>query len=177
MTLVRRIARPLLASMFVVGGVDAVRHPEGKAKVAGDLVTKIVGALPLDLPSDPVDLVRIDGAVKVGAGLALATGRFPRASALVLAASLVPTTYAGHGFWTVDDPTQRAQQRIHFFKNASMLGGLILAAVDTEGKPSVAWRTRHAASATKKETRRAAKRAQRAQQRTQHRAAKRLPTR
>ena len=29
----------------------------------------------------------------------------------------------------------RAQQRIHFFKNVSMLGGLMIAAADTEAKP------------------------------------------
>lgn len=165
MTLVRRIARPMLASMFVVGGIDALRHPEGKAEAAADVAKKIAGALPINLPSDPIALVRIDGAVKTGAGLTLATGRFPRASALALAASLVPTTYAGHAFWNADDSATRTQQKIHFFKNLSMLGGVLLAAVDTGGKPSVAWRTKHAASTTRKETRRAAKRAKRAQQR------------
>jgi hypothetical protein len=35
---------------------------------------------------------------------------------------------------------------VHFFKNVSMLGGLLLAAVDTDGKPGVAWRAKHAAS-------------------------------
>ena len=42
-----------------------------------------------------------------------------------------------------------------------MLGGLILAAVDTEGRPSLAWRARHAghhAAAGTRRTRRAAKR-------------------
>ena len=42
-------------------------------------------------------------------------------------------------------------QRIHFFKNASMLGGLLLAAVDTEGKPGVAWRARRAAADVRRE--------------------------
>ncbi len=48
-------------------------------------------------------------------------------------------------------------QRIHFFKNASMLGGLLLAAVDTEGKPGVAWRARRAASDVRREARQLAK--------------------
>ena len=54
----------------------------------------------------------------------------------------MPTTLAGHRFWEEDDKQKRAQQQIHFLKNAGLLGGLILAAVDTEGKPSVAWRAR-----------------------------------
>jgi uncharacterized membrane protein YphA (DoxX/SURF4 family) len=50
----------------------------------------------------------------------------------VLAASLVPTTLAGHAFWTVDDPEQRKQQLAHFAKNLAILGGLILAALPPE---------------------------------------------
>ena len=75
----------------------------------------------------------------------------PRLSALVLAASLLPTTYAGHPFWEEKDPGARAGQRIQFFKNVSMLGGLLIAAVDTEGRPGVAWRTRRAAKDVRRE--------------------------
>jgi hypothetical protein len=39
----------------------------------------------------------------------------------------------------------------HFFKNLSMLGGLVLASVDTEGKPGVAWRASHAVGTAKRE--------------------------
>ena len=38
----------------------------------------------------------------------------------------MPTTAAGHRFWEETDPEARANQQIHFFKNLSMLGGLIL---------------------------------------------------
>ena len=44
-------------------------------------------------------LVRVNAAIQLGAAAALATGRAPRLSAMVLAASLVPTTCAGHPFW------------------------------------------------------------------------------
>ena len=105
------------------------------------------------LPSDPATLVRINGAVQVLAGLGLASGRAPRLSATVLAATLVPTTAAGHRFWEEQDPAKRAQQRTHFFKNVSMLGGLIIAAGDTEGQPGVVWRTRRAAKDARREAR------------------------
>jgi hypothetical protein len=36
------------------------------------------------------------------------------------------------------------QQRMQFLKNAAMAGGLILAALDTEGRPSVRWRAKRA---------------------------------
>ena len=52
------------------------------------------------------------------------------------------------------DKGTRSAQQIHFFKNVSMLGGLMLAAVDTEGKPGVAWRARRAAKDVKREAKR-----------------------
>ncbi len=147
MTLVRRLARPCLATMFVTGGLDALQRPEPKAPVADPIAPRIAERLPY-LPEDPEALVRINGAAQVVAGLMLATGRLPRLSAAVLAGSLVPTTLAAHRFWEEQDETRRAQQKMHFYKNVSMLGGLMLAAVDTAGKPGLAWRARHAAHHT-----------------------------
>lgn len=157
MPLVRRLARPLLAAEFIVGGADTLRNPEPRAKIAAPVAQKIAAALPIQLPDDPVQLVRMDAAVKVGAGLLLGSGRQPRLAALVLAASLIPTTYAGHRFWEHDDPAQRANQRNHFLKNVSMLGGLLLAAVDTEGRPSVGYRARKVTEVTRRRTRKAAR--------------------
>jgi hypothetical protein len=95
--------------------------------------------------------VRLNGAVQLAAGSLLAIGRFPRLSALAIAATLVPTTLAGHRFWEDDEEKDQAQQRIHFLKNLSMFGGLLIAAADTEGSPSIAWRTRHAAKTARRE--------------------------
>lgn len=142
MAISRKIARPMMAGMFVVGGLDAVKRPDSKTEAADPVVTPLAG--PLGLPEDTAQLVRINGAVQIGAGLMFASGRLPRVAATALAVSLVPTTLAGHRFWEADDDA-RAGQRIHFFKNLSMLGGLILAATDTEGRPSLAWRARKAA--------------------------------
>jgi hypothetical protein len=76
----------------------------------------------------------------------LATGTFPRVAAMTLAGALVPTTYTAHAFWTVKDPATRAQQKVHFLKNVGLLGGVLLASVDTAGKPGLAYRTKHAKS-------------------------------
>ena len=126
MTAIRLIARPMLASMFVVGGIDALMNASGKVpkaeKVTDQVPTiaeKIAPGLPV--PTDPATLIRINGGVQVAAALMLATGRFPRLSALVLAGSLAPTTYAGHAFWSEKDKATRAAQRTQFFKNVSMM--------------------------------------------------------
>ena len=92
--------------------------------------------------------MQLNGAVQVAAGAMLALGVFPRLAALVLAGTLVPTTAAGHAFWAEEDPKVRAQQRVQFLKNTAMFGGLLLAAADHGGRPSVTWMTRRAVEQT-----------------------------
>lgn len=166
MTVTRLLARPMLASMFVVGGYNALKNTEAAAARAKPVTDKVVPAAQklapsAPIPTDPKTLVRINAATQIAAGLALATGRFPRLSALVLAGTLVPTTAAGHRFWEESDPAAKTNQRIHFFKNVSMFGGLILAGFDTEGRPSLAWRARHAAADARREAKHLRKAARR----------------
>ena len=155
MTITRLLARPMLASMFLVGGVSALRNaaPAPRPRPVTEKLTPLAErAFPqAPIPTDPVTLVRINAIAQIGAGATLATGRAPRLSATVLAVTLVPTTAAGHRFWEEEDADPRANQKTHFFKNVSMLGGLIIAGVDTEGKPGVAWRARRAAKDARRE--------------------------
>jgi 3-phosphoshikimate 1-carboxyvinyltransferase len=160
MTLVRRAARPMLASMFLVGGLDAVRDPGPRAKKAEKLSPMLHRLVP-QLPDDTELLVRLNGAAQITGGLAFAAGIFPRLTATGLAVSLVPTTLAGHRFWEEQDPAQRRNQRLHFIKNVGLLGGLLLATVDTEGQPGLAWRARRATDDLQHSTRRVKKRAER----------------
>ncbi|MHB1488184.1 MAG: DoxX family protein [Acidimicrobiales bacterium] len=134
----------MLASIFIAGGFDAVQNPESKAQAAEKVALSL--ARSLHLPEDPATLVRINGAVQVGAGALLALGWFPRLAATALAGSIVPTTLAGHRFWEEADDQARKGQRIHFLKNVSVLGGLLVAAVDSGGKPSLSWRARRVAT-------------------------------
>jgi putative oxidoreductase len=166
MSLSRLIARPMLSSIFVVGGVNALRNAPALAAKASPVTDKLVPlaqkAVPqLPIPTDPVVLVRINAGAQVAAGLALATGRMPRLSAAVLGVSLAPTTFGGHRFWEVDDPAKRSQQRMNFFKNLSLLGGLLIAAGDTDGKPGIAWRARRAAKDAGREAKHLGKTARR----------------
>jgi uncharacterized membrane protein YphA (DoxX/SURF4 family) len=168
--LVRRIARPLLAAPFVILGVDALRHPETRAPMAKPVVEKIAGQadkqLPVQVPQDPEQWVKINAGVMVGAGALFGLGRLPRLCALLLSGSMVPTTLAGHRFWE-HQGQQRQTQMIQFLKNLGLIGGLLIAAVDTEGKPSVGYRARRAArraaDATEKNLEKAQKKAAKAQ--------------
>lgn len=157
---IRSLARPMLASMFLVGGVDAIRDPSSKVPVAKDVAPPIASQVPWLEEMNTEELVRLNGVAQVAGGTLLALGKLPRLASAVLAASLLPTTAAGHRFWEEDDPSKRANQQIHFFKNVSMLGGLAIAAMDTAGRPSLAWRAGHAvehASTAIDRTRREAK--------------------
>jgi len=124
MTVSSVVARPLIAGMFVYGGLDAFRFPGGKVPRAEKVTPAITDTVGID--ADTEQLVQLNGAVQVAAGVTLALGIFPRVSALALAASLVPTTLAGHRFWEAEDEQAKAQQTIHFLKNAAMMGGLLM---------------------------------------------------
>ena len=156
MTVSRMIARPMLASIFLIGAANALKNASGAATAAEPVTDRLVALARragVPLPEDPKTLVRLNAGVQIIAGLGLATGRAPRLSAAVLAASLAPTTVAGHRFWEADESGDRMQHTLHFFKNVSLLGGLIIAAGDTDGRPGVAWRARHAAKDARREAR------------------------
>src|SRR3954464_2250283 len=158
MTLIRLLARPMLASTFVYGGVQALRNAPALAEAAKpvndeirELADKVAPSV--HVPENDTTMVRINAGVHIAAGLGLATGRAPRLCALALAATVVPTTGGRHPFWGAEDKAPRTQQMTHFFKNLSMLGGLVIAAIDTEGRPGVAWRTSHAVGSARREAR------------------------
>ncbi|MBV8160168.1 MAG: DoxX family protein [Acidimicrobiia bacterium] len=141
--LTRRIARPLLAGIFISGGIDVLRNPGPRAQRVEPVTSKLAESLPL--PDDAETLVKLNAAVHVVAGAMLAAGRLPRLAAGALAVSLIPTTVAGHRFWEEESPQAKAMQRAHFLKNLAILGGLIIAATDTGGAPSLRWRAKRAA--------------------------------
>jgi uncharacterized membrane protein YphA (DoxX/SURF4 family) len=165
MTLLRALPRAMLASYFVASGIKAIRDPESLVPVAEPLADRVVPLVkqyaPEQLagavPDNTVTLVRVFGVAQVAGGVALATGRGRRLGALLLAGTLVPGNIAKHPFWKVQDPEERAQDRKQFLKNVSLLGGVLLASVDTEGKPSLAWRAQKGGEAFAKGTRRASK--------------------
>ena len=152
MTLVRRVARPMLAAIFVAQGLEQLRHPAALREKVAPFAQKVA---PLGLPDDPELLVRANGATMVGGGALLATGRLPRVAALALAGSMAPTTYVGHPFWAVKDKDARRTQRIQFLKNVGLIGGLLLAAVDTEGRPGLAYRAGLASDSARRSAKRA----------------------
>lgn len=136
-------ARPLTGSVFIISGYDVLQNPQPAAELAAPALRRMRDHVPA-LPEDDTITVRVNAAVQLAAGCTLALGKAPRLSALALVATLAPTTYVGHPWWQQEDPVIRAQHRTQFVKNASILGGLLGVLGDARGKPSLAWRAKHA---------------------------------
>jgi putative oxidoreductase len=129
----RALARPghvagrmLVGLVFIQGGAATLKDPAPRAEAAAGFLARLRRAAPW-LPAD-LTLVRINAATHVAAGTLLAAGACDRQAASVLAASLIPTTIAGHPAWAVADPGSRADEAIQLGKNLGILGGLLLLA-------------------------------------------------
>lgn len=129
MGLIRPIAQPLLGAVFIASGLEVLKAPQPRAAVAAPIVEWVAARVPI-APTDPVEAVKLNAMVHVGAGGMLALGVLPRLAAVTLAASTVLTTLGGHRFWEASDERQRTMQLGQFLKNAAILGGLLLEAFD-----------------------------------------------
>ena len=146
--LVRRVARPLLSAVFISHGVEALRRPAEAAETArpaAEGLQKLPDSPAAKIAQDPESLARVTAGVQIGGGLLLASGKLPRLASAALALTVVPGSLGGHLFWAETDPERKAQKRREFMTDLSLIGGLMIASVDTEGKPSLGWRGRRAA--------------------------------
>ncbi len=146
MSLLRFAGRTMLASFFVVQGAKAVMNPEPLvadadpfAKAFVPLAQKVAPASVAGyLPEDTKTLVRITGAAQVVGGLMLATGIGRRLGAGVLGLSMVPHVIASRPS-KGSTAEEREIAKSQLLRNVALLGGAILASLDTQGRPSLAW--------------------------------------
>lgn len=146
--LIRRVARPMLSAVFISRGIEALRSPKPAADATRNTLeglSKLPDPVGTNVPSNAETVARVNAAVQIGGGLLLATGKLPRVASAALALTVVPGSLGGHNFWNQTDPQRKADERRAFVTDISLIGGLIIAAVDTEGKPSLGWRGRRAA--------------------------------
>ena len=127
MRLLSAAGRVLVGWLFVHAGWRVLRRPDPATSLSAPSLAMLRARLPF-VPAEDVLIVRANAAVHVAAGSMFIAGRAQRLSSLILAASLVPTTAAGHAFWTISDPAQRRTQRAQFDKNVAIFGGLLVAA-------------------------------------------------
>lgn len=152
--MIRKIARPMLASVFVIDGVETVMNPAGRKDGAESALAQVRAALPRQyrafLPKDPETAAQLVGGIKAGAGSLFALGKAPRTSATLLAATTLPSLLGRNAFWDTDDEDEKARRRTGALTDMALAGGVLLASVDTAGKPDMKWRAQNAARVARK---------------------------
>lgn len=152
--MIRKIARPMLASVYVIDGVETLLNPAAHKDSANTVLKKLRTAVPAEyrgfVPEDPESAAKIVGGVKAGAGSLFAIGKFPRLSATLLAATAIPTVIGRHAFWEADSEEEKSRRRSGALTDLGLAGGVLLATVDTAGKPNMKWRAQNAASVAQK---------------------------
>lgn len=146
--MIRKIARPMLASVYIADGVDTLVNTDEHVPASKSAIKKIKAVLPPNvsgyLPNDPELVARALGATKVGAGSLLALGKAPRLAAGTLAIASIPTILGRYAFWEADSDEEKTSRRNGFLTNVALLGGLTITSMDTAGKPGLAWRAQKA---------------------------------
>ncbi|NDK32321.1 DoxX family protein [Nesterenkonia haasae] len=152
MTLIRKIARPLLGATFIYDGVEKLRNPDEAAQELSPALDELAGLVSQadQLAAKPRLTAQVIGGVQVAAGVSLAFGKFPRVAALTLCGVHKLNSYAEFRSAQLQAAGDEVAQRKTLLKNISILGGLSLAVVDLDGKPSLGWRAEHISKRAKK---------------------------
>jgi|SRR5271155_754448 len=119
------VARVLLMILFVIFGWSKLTNFSG---TVGYMTTE--GA---PLPTIAAIVATI---MEFCVGLALIVGFYTRPLALLFAVYTLGTALIGHHFWTMADG-ERMANMINFYKNISIIGGLLLLCVTGPGKYSI----------------------------------------
>ena len=115
----KALGRLLFMGIFVRGAWDLFKDPTPRAEQARRI------GLPI---SD--QFASLCGAAMIGAAFALQIPPLRRPAAAFLALELPILTAIGHRFWEYEDGPLRTQNRLHFFKNVSLIGAAAYLAAD-----------------------------------------------
>ena len=119
------IARVLLVILFIITGWAKLTH-----------FSDTVAYMTAESAPLPMIAAAIAVLMEFFAGIALLVGFFTRPVAFLLALFTLGTALIGHHYWTMVEP-DRAMNMINFYKNLSIMGGLLLLSVTGPGKYSI----------------------------------------
>lgn len=119
------VGRILLALMFLIGGVDKVMGMEGTLKY-------------MTANGVPMANIAIYAAIliEIGAGLLLVIGYQTRWAAAVLIVFIIAAEFFFHQYWNLEGQP-RGLQRVIFYKNLAVLGGMMMLIVAGPGRYSL----------------------------------------
>ncbi len=119
------LARILLILLFIFTGWTKMVHFAGTVAYMTSL------GVPLPMAAAAVAVI-----MEFFVGILLIIGFYTRPLAVLLALFVLGTALLGHPYWTMVDPDRTANM-LNFYKNISIIGGLLLLAVTGPGKYSV----------------------------------------
>lgn len=177
MSLLRFIARSLIAGTFVVDGINKVTKPAESAAEAERFTEKVTPLVqrvaPAGysswVPENPETWVRAAGVAQIAGGAMFATGIGRRLGALLLAkASVLNVAIALPPKGASKAEKKAARPAV--LTQLALLGSTVLASQDLQGNPSLSWRAghtidkveKHASQTTDKLSRKARKTAKKA---------------
>ncbi|MBC7297528.1 MAG: hypothetical protein H5T82_01355 [Demequina sp.] len=124
--MMRSLARPLLASWFVYGGVRDALEPQARAAAAEPVVGPLLKDAGVEVPMET--LVRVHGAATAATAAILAISKTPRTAGVALTGLAAVTVATGAPFWRLPEGEARDAALDQFMKSLSLLGGAMLAA-------------------------------------------------
>lgn len=152
MTIVRFVARPLLASSYIASGVDRLKNSDNTAEQLRPVLQRAGKTIPSarSFTANEQLVAKVVGGTQIGAGLLLGIGKLSRVAALLLVVSSALNTVVEYR--SADSSTKEAKthRRNELLKNVSLIGAVMLATVDTNGRPGLAWRAEHLAGDARK---------------------------
>lgn len=119
------LARLLLAALFVIFGWGKLTGFSG--------TVALMATLNLPVPTIAAVVVVV---MEFFVGIAIVIGFYTRPLAVLLALYTLATAFIGHHYWTLPD-AERVANMINFYKNISIVGGLLLLGITGAGKYSI----------------------------------------
>ena len=134
------IGRILIAAIFVVSGAEKFMDLGATAAAIEAKNLPIPQMLATNLPTGwtmPYTLAAATAALELGGGVLIVLGWQTRLFALLLAIFSAIAAYYFHDFWHYPPGGEHTNNMIHFMKNVSMIGGLLMLAGVGAGRYSL----------------------------------------
>lgn len=146
--MIRKIARPLLASAFVLDGVQMLKntgeHTEEAKLIVGNARRVLPPNVAAVIPKDDTTSVRLVAGSKIAGAALLGTGKAPRLGAGLLTLLQLPTSLSRNAFWSEKDQAAKKNKQRGLVTDLALVGGLAITTADTAGKPGLTWRVQKA---------------------------------
>ena len=118
------VARVMIGLIFVLSGGPKLMNPHAAvASIANRGV--------------PVFIAYLGPPVEFFGGLAIVFGVMTQAAAILMFVFTIVATITSHRYWQFTDPAQYRAQNTNFWKNVSIMGGMLLLFVTAGGRYSV----------------------------------------